>query len=258
MVLRRRPMSTHPPPLPAEPSPAFDREAAHYRRNWDSRPLVQIWRGRVLSAVLEGEGERLRVLDVGSGSGADSAVLRAAGCESLALEPSAGMRAVALERGVVALAGGLEQAAELASPDHDVVLLNFGVLNCVARIEELGATLARVLRVGGRVVLVWMSRHCPVESFARLARGQRPRRGRSTAIVAGQEIPVSWWSVGEVEAALGSAFRVRRVEALGLLVPAPDLGGCPGWRSEWDPWLSRWPILREWGDHTLLVAERLS
>lgn len=251
-------MSTPAPPEPGEPSPAFDREARHYRLNWDSRPIVQNWRGRVLAAVLADAPVGSSVVDVGAGSGADAAALEAAGCRVTAIEPSAGMRRVALERGVVACAGSFVDAPALAGPGHDRVLLNFGVLNCLLSLESLGPTLQALLRVGGRAVLVWMSRHCPVDTLSRLARGQRPRRGRAAAVVAGESIPVRWWRVSEVEEALGPAFRVRHVEAIGLLVPSPDLGGAPGRRSAVEPALASLPVLRGWGDHTLCIVERVS
>ncbi len=251
-------MSTPFPFAPVGASPAFDREALHYRLNWDTKPIVGIWRGRVLAEVLAGARCGVRVVDIGSGSGADAAALTAAGCSVTAVEPSAGMRAVAAQRGVNALAGDLAALPALVLAPFDVALLNFGVLNCVPALEGLEARLREMLVLGGRVVLVWMSARCPVDTLACLVRGRRPRRRRPQAIVAGRAIPVFWWSVAEVTAALGSSFRVRRVEALGLLVPSPELGGRPGLRSAIDPWLSRLPLLREWGDHTLLVAERVA
>ena len=195
---------------------------------------------------------------MGAGSGADAAVLAAAGCSVIAIEPSAGMRRVALERGVLARAGSFADAPALAGPGHDRVLLNFGVLNCFLSLDLLGPTLTALLRVGGRAVLVWMSRRCPVDTLSRLARGQRPRRGRPAAVVAGVSIPVRWWRVADIEAALGPAFRIRHVEAIGLLVPSPDLGGAPGRRSAFEPAVAALPVLRGWGDHTLGIVERVS
>ena len=256
MVLRRGRMSTSAPPGFAEPSPAFDAESAGYRVNWDSRPIVRNWRGRVLAAVMEGANAGMRVVDIGAGAGADTSALRASGCVVIAVEPSEGMRAAAATRGVLPLAGSLSSAPAQVGGGHDVVLLNFGVLNCISSLGGLREALAGMLAVGGRAVLVWMSPRCPVDTLARLVRGQRPRRGRPVAIVAGHPVPVSWWTVSEVTRALMPDFVVRRVEAVGLLVPSPDLGGEPGLRSAVEPWFARLPTLREWGDHTLLVAER--
>jgi SAM-dependent methyltransferase len=249
-------MSTSIAPTAREPSPAFDAEAVGYRENWNLRPIVRGWRGRVLAAVLE--GRPARVLDLGAGSGADAAALAAAGCAVTAVEPSPGMRDTAATRGLPLLAGSVGALPDTVGADYDAVLLDFGVLNCLPSLEPLGADLRARLRVGGRVILVWMSPTCPVEALSRAMRLQRPRRGRPVARVAGHAVLVRWWRVADVRAALGAAFVVHRVEALGLLVPAPELGGRPGRRSAIEPWIARWPRIREWGDHTLLVAERVA
>lgn len=253
MVLRPGIMSTKGTTDPAI-SRAFDREAGGYAARWERSPLVQYWRCRVLARVLGAVPAGGRVADLGCGPGADAAALSAAGLRVVGIDVSPGMVALARARGVAAEVGSWAEAPARLGGGHDACLSNFGVLNCLDSLGGLGAVVRALVRPGGHVVLVWMSRHCPAETVACLARGRRPRRGRPEADVRGVRVPLRWWSVAEVVAALGPGVTVRRVEALGLLDAPPDLGGRLGRRSAAEPWLSGWPGLRHLGDHTLLHA----
>ncbi len=174
----------------------------------------------------------------------------------MGLDVSGEMVARSRAHGVDAVAAPLQDAHLALGGDYDAVLCNFGVLNCLPSLEPLAAAIGGILRPGGQVFLVWMSRHCPADSLARLRRGLLPRRGRRQANVSGVEVPLRWWSVGEVVTALGPAFRVRGIEAIGLLDPPPDVGGTLGWRSAAEITVALLPGLRHLGDHTLVHAVR--
>lgn len=247
-------MSTTIGPSPAI-SHAFDREAEGYAATWDASPIVQIWRGRILAAVLTRVPSGGRIVDLGCGTGTDAVALRACGYAVRGVDASPGMVREARARGVDAEVGSWAEAARLGG-GHDAALSDFGVLNCAPDLGGPAAALAALVAPGGWAFLVWMSPRCPRETLARLARGQRPRRGRPTAQVAGVSVPLRWWTVAEVTAALHPAFTVEHVEAIGLLDTAPDLGGRPGRLTRWEPALAALPGLRTLGDHTLLVARR--
>ncbi len=235
---------------------AFDREAGGYAERWDSSPLVRLWRGRVLARVLAAVPPGARVADVGCGIGTDARLLQAGGRRVMALDASDEMAAHARLRGVVAVAAPLHQAPVVLGGSYDAVLCNFGVLNCLASLTALTTVVDGLLGPGGQVFAVWMSRHCPADSLARLGHGRLPRRGRPQATVSGVEVPLRWWSVAQVVAALGPSMRVRRVEAIGLLNPPPDLGGTLGWRSTAEAVVASLPVLCRLGDHTLVHAVR--
>lgn len=255
MVLRSGLMSTVPTRLPLS-SPAFDLEAVGYADRWDRSPIVQLWRGRVISRVVCGTQPGGRIADLGMGIGTDAFCLGAAGFRVVGLDGSPGMVAAARERGLTAQLGDLRDASGVLGDGFDSVLCNFGVMNCLDSLHVLCETLTTILRPGGRIFLVWMTPHCPVEAIARLIRLQRPRRGRSAARVAGVSVPLRWWSVDEVKKVLKPSFHTFSVEAVGLFDPPPDLGGRPGWRTRVEPRLAAVPVLRALGVHTLLVAER--
>ncbi|MSQ00586.1 MAG: methyltransferase domain-containing protein [Myxococcales bacterium] len=235
---------------------AFDREAGGYAERWDVSPLVQFWRGRVLARVLAAVPFGARVADLGCGIGTDARLLVAGGYRVMALDGSGEMVARARARGVPALVAPLAEAPSALGGGYDAVVCNFGVLNCLGSLAPLSAAVGGLLGPGGHIFLVWMSRHCPADSLARVRRGLRPRRGRRQATVAGVQVELTWWSVAEVVAALGRSVRVRRVEAVGLLDPPPDLGGRLGWRSAAEVRVASLPGLRHLGDHTLVHAVR--
>jgi hypothetical protein len=68
-------------------------------------------------------------------------------------------------------------------------------------------------------------------------------------------VPLTYLSARDVVAAL-PAFDLVHREALGALVPPPDLGGRPGWRTRVEPYVAAWPGLRDAGDHSVVVLRR--
>lgn len=258
MVLRPGIMSRIPTAMP-ETSRAFDRESEGYAARWDGSLIVPFWRARVLSRVLARTRPGGRIADLGLGTGSDARCLLAAGFGVAGIDASEGMVAAARSHGVDARFGRVEEASARLGGGFDTALCNFGVLNCLTTVSALSALareLALLVRPGGTAVLVWMSRHCPADTTARLLRLQRPRRGRLSAQVSGVRIPIAWWSARDVQRVLEHDFSVVSLEAVGLLDPPPDVGGRPGRRTAFEPWIAQLPGLRRLGDHTLMVLER--
>ncbi len=238
-------------------SHAFDREAGGYSARWNDVPLVQTWRARVLAAVVRAAPVPSRVIDVGCGDGADAAALAAGGYDVVGVDISPAMVRAARQRGVAAEVGNAAADGLLdgASP-FEVLLSNFGVVNCLPGLAGLVRNATRLVRPGGAVVVVSMGPWAVAEVLARLRRGRLPRRHRGTARVRGDLVPVTYWSPSGVVRAFGADFFVERVEALGLLVPPPDEGGQLGRRSRVEPAFARLPVLRSLGDHAIVVLRR--
>ncbi len=233
-------------------SHAFDREAEGYAVRWNSRLRVRHWRARIAAAAIAAMPPPGRLLDVGCGDGADACLFGAAGYEVHGIDISPGMVARASALGVQAEVG---EAERLPTETYDIVLANFGVVNCLDGLTGLVREATRVVRPGGVLILVTMCRHAPMESLARLARGRWPRRG-GVARVAGEQVPVYYRDPGELIAAFGEAFTAERVEAIGILVPPPDEGGEGARLAGLDALVSRLPIARRLGDHALVVLRR--
>jgi SAM-dependent methyltransferase len=224
-----------------------------------------------------------RVLEIGCGTGEDAVHLARRGVRVLATDASAGMLEVARAKidaaglaGVVELRRlDIEQLAALdaapgaalaAGAPFDGALSNFGALNCVADLRGAAAAgLARCLRPGAVAVLCLMGPWVPWEWLWFLGRGhparafRRLRPGGATW----RGTTIRYPSIGAVRRALAPAFRLRRVAALGALLP-------PTYAERWaarhprllrrlDLWERRaetWPPLPWLADHYLLELER--
>lgn len=257
---------------------AFDRLAPRYDAAC-AGPLFVRMRERVHATLAGAFAPGARVLEIGCGSGADTAFLSARQVHVVAADPAPGMIARARERlaglpargSVQFLRCGLNEVeAHLAPPAaFDGIFSDFGALNCVPRLSALGPLAARRLKPGGRVIVCLLSPTCAMEIGWFLLRGQ-PRRafrrlGRPPVMVdvEGVGVPTYYHRVRDVEAALGQGFALRRVTGLSVWVPPPYL------ESRWsalprparralaaiDAALSpHWPFNRL-GDHVLMEFE---
>jgi SAM-dependent methyltransferase len=232
----------------------FDEVAPAYADGWGAHPLARALRARVIATCAEFFPEGGRVADLGCGPGLDASVLLALGYRVVAADASPGMVAEARARGVDARVGDL--ADPPVEGPLDGALSDFGALNCLPSLAPFGAALADRLAPGAHAVLVVMGRHCVAESLALLARGRRPRRRDGPMAMGSRTVTVRYLTAGQVRDEIGPAFVLARVEALGALVAPPDLGGRVGRRARLEPFVARLPLLREAGDHTLLVFRR--
>jgi SAM-dependent methyltransferase len=161
---------------------AFDPLAAGYDATFTNTRIGRLLRDRVWSYVDPLVGPGTRVLELNCGTGEDAVHLAARGADVMATDIAAEMVAVtrrkADDRGVgervVTAQVAIESLDVLAAEPFDLVLSNFGGLNCVADPRPLGATLARLVRPGGIAVLVVMGPVVPWEWGWFLAR-RRPR-----------------------------------------------------------------------------------
>ena len=139
---------------PSEVSQMFDAVAGRY----DAMNRVMTlgressWRRAVEEAVAAHPG--LRILDLAAGTGASTAPFAKAGADTIACDFSAGMLAEGRRRhpDLTFVAG---DALRLPFDDgaFDVVTVSFGLRN-VSSVEGALAELARVARLGGRLVVL--------------------------------------------------------------------------------------------------------
>lgn len=241
---------------PSETLHAFDRHARGYAASWGRNGLARAMRARVVSVCARVFPTGARVLDLGCGPGLDAAVLTALGYRVTAVDASAGMVAEARTRTLDARRADLGDLSPLrAEAPFDGALSNFGALNCLPALDGFARELHALLRPGAHAVLVTIDRRCPAEVLALLARGRRPRRRDGTIGLEGLQIPIRYLAAADVVAALHGFELVHR-EALGALMPPPDLGGRSGLRARLEPHVAGWPVVRDAGDHALLVLRR--
>ncbi len=218
-----------------------------------------------------------RILEIGCGTGVDTAFLAGMGAKMVACDPSEEMLSRTRRRLTMAgigdrvgiLSCGLEALPQfLDALDHaegfDAVVSNFGALNCVGTLDALGAIGCRHLRPGGAMILGLIGRTCLWETLYFTARGEvskasRRRRPSVAVPVAGVDVPTFYHRRADVHCCLGAGFRLDAAIGIGVMVPPPYLE--PRWQrlpiairraaAGIDRVAASWPLVNQLGDHTL-------
>lgn len=261
------------------PAPAaFGPLAADYDADFSCTALGRILRRRVWRRLAQNFAPGQHVLELACGTGEDAIWLARQGIQVTATDGSGEMvrivREKVLQQGlddriearVLTLQSITGRETRLDDRRFDGAFSDFGGLNTVDDWRSLAKGLARLVRPGGRLVLVPMGPLCPWEIGWHLAHGQpqnalRRFRNPAEARVGEQNIPIWYPSPGRLRHAFRPWFRSLTVESLGFWLPPSYLGRL----------LTRWPEL--WiglsgleaatarltaglGDHYILVLER--
>ncbi len=229
----------------------FDDEAADYDATFSSSLLGSAMRRAVWRRLELGFAPGDRVLDLGCGTGEDAVYLARRGVRVVATDHSAAMVEVARQKVSDAGLGAMVDVRRLAieelstaagalGPPFDGALSNFGALNCVADLQAATRGLAATLRPGATAVLCVMGPLVPWEWAWFLLRG-RPReafRRLRSGGVRWRGLEVRYPSVRTLRRAFEPAFRLRRVAAVGALLPP----------SYAEPWAAKHPRTVAWLD----------
>lgn len=256
-------------------SAAFDRAAAGYDAEFTDSVTGRAQRALVRRHLARGLTRPSEILELNCGTGADALWLADHGHRVLATDISPAMVGQVLTKA----AGRPDVAAQvLATEDlgqlegsFDLVFSNFGGLNCVApdSLTALAHDLARLVRPGGRAVLVVMPRFCLWESLYGLVRGnarlaRRRWDGGPVEAHLGQDQSFQVWYPSPHAFARAFRFGFRHVATrpIGFAVPP----------SAMEPWAARVPRLvsvaatldaflpgafAAAADHALIELERL-
>jgi SAM-dependent methyltransferase len=167
---------------------------------------------------------------------------------------------------------GIQAIADLAPATFDGAYSDLGPLNCVPDLNDAARGLSAVIRPGGFLVASVIGRVCPWELALFAARGQWARarlrfaRGAVPVPLNGHTVWTRYFSPAEF-ATIFRRFGFQTVEQRGLsvFVPPPYMDGFAarhprliGALARLDKTTGGWPVLRGWGDHFLIVMQRLS
>jgi len=206
----------------------FDRLASRYDETWTDTPVGRIQRNAVwreLDRLVKPHG---RILDLGCGTGEDALHFMQAGAIVETLDGSPAMVEAARRRGVNARLLRIEQISELAG-SFDLVLSNFGALNCVQDLAALREPLARLIHSGGALAICVMNRLCIWEIAYYAARGQFKKASRRWAgeTEASSGLRVYYPSARTIKLAFSPGFRLIRDLGVGVAVPPSYVNGVP-------------------------------
>jgi SAM-dependent methyltransferase len=259
---------------------AFDSVAADYDGPSGNNSLIQQLRAQTMAAVTRYVPPGSRLVDLGCGTGLDAAHLAQHGYSVTAIDWSPEMvrrtqqRAVAagLEARLAARHLGLQAVGQLPANAYDAAYSDLGPFNCVPDLAEAARGLAQVIRPGGYLIASVIGRTCPWELALFAAKGHWARArlrfapGPVAVPLNGHTVWTRYFSPSEFTAIFQRVgFQRRELRGLSLLVPPPYMDAFAGRHARLTAALTRldhtlggWPVLREWGDHFLIVMQRLT
>lgn len=258
---------------------AFDSVAPTYDRSNTENAVLSAMRARVMALVREHASPGSTLLDLGCGPGADAVSLARAGYRIVAVdwapemvrEAQARITREGLGRVVEVRHLGIHEIDRLEGPVFEAAYSNFGPLNCVPDLDRAARAIYGRLRPGGALIASVIGRICPWELAVYVLRGDLRRAAVRFARhfvpvpLNGRTVWTRYYSPREFADALeGAGFRQRALRALGLMAPPPYLCAAAarhprliGGLLRLDDRVAGWPGLRQWGDHFLMVLERL-
>lgn len=257
---------------------AFDSVAADYDGPRGNNPLIQDMREEMWRWLDATFAPASRLIDIGCGTGLDAVRMARLGHQVTATDWSPRMvqrthdRAVSeqLQAHVQAMAVGAQRLSCIAGAgSYDGAYSNLGPLNCAPDLSEVSRECARLVKPGGALVFSVIGRVCPWEIAHYLRRRQWGRvklrfaRGFVPVNMNKHTIWTHYYRPQEFYRAFEREFALSHFRALCLAVPPPYLGRLrerhPRWHHRlWrlDRRVAGWPLLRNIGDHFLIVMRR--
>jgi SAM-dependent methyltransferase len=221
------------------PAQAFDAVADVFDQRFGAWRSVAAQRRAVRGELLLAFPQGSSLLEIGGGTGDDAAWMTRQGRTVFLTDASPAMVQVARQRlGERAVVCPAEQLHELDEPLFDGAFSNFAALNCVPDLRPVASGLQRLVRPGGRVVLVLFGTCPPGEVIVQLLRRDVPAAFRRRQLTAparlgGREFVVHYHRPREVIRAMAPWFRFAGRRGIGVCVPP----------SAAEPWISAHPHL---------------
>lgn len=256
---------------------AFDGVAGDYDGPRGNNALVRKMRRRMWATVTGLFPSGARLADLGCGTGIDAEHFGRLGYRVVAMDASPEMvrrtrrrvRVAGLEEGVTVRQLGIQDLDSLGDARFDGMYSNLGALNCVPDLHVAAAECARHLRPGGMLVFSIIGRLCPWETIFYLLTGRprravvRLRRGMVPVVMNGGIVWTRYHTPREFFRAFESRFDLTHYRALALFAPPPYLirlyvkaGACCDALSRLDDRVGHRPLLRDAGDHFLMVLTK--
>jgi ubiquinone/menaquinone biosynthesis C-methylase UbiE len=252
--------------MTAAPPAVFDSIAASYDDLWTCKPAGVLQRQAVWRQVDPLIERGHRVLDLGCGTGEDAVHFAGLGASVLALDVSSGMVARAREKGANAHVMRAEDVGKMQGAfgliSFDLILANFGVLNCVRDLSHLREPLSRLVRPNGHLAICLMGRFCLWESgyYGFQGKFRKAARRWFGETKASLGLKVFYPLVRQVRDALSPDFDLCTDTGIGVCVPPSFVPALPAGLlrtfGRIDQRIAGMVAARIVADHRLLVFQR--
>lgn len=216
------------------------------------------------------------VLDINCGTGIDAAALAGRGFRVVGADISPGMLREAAKKAanrsglrLEFLESSFDDLSVLSGRSFDLVLSNFGGLNCTDTPEAVFERVAAVTRPGGWFIVVFMPRVSLWEIVAGLARFdfrtaiRRMRMSAASTGFRGKTFPVFYFTVRTILHRASRWFAPRSIRGVWVISPPPH---AESFRRRFprlsvfltwvDQIITGFPFLRAIGDHVMILFER--
>jgi ubiquinone/menaquinone biosynthesis C-methylase UbiE len=218
----------------------FDMIAKNYDADFTNSAIGKLQRSKVWACLVPLLNERktpLRILEINCGTGQDALQLAGIGHSVVATDASPAMIDIAKEKLQKEHPGITQQPQfmvcsfaslheKLAPQKFDLVLSNFGGLNCISNkeIAALGQQLFSLLTEKGMLVVTVMGNCCLWEivhycSQAKLRTAFRRLKKTVDFSAGGQSMPVYYYSPGALQNLLSPEFVLQQQLPVGLFIP---------------------------------------
>jgi len=257
---------------------AFDSVAADYDGPSGNNALIQRLRARTMAAVTKFAPPGSPIIDLGCGTGLDAVLLALQGYRVTAIDWSPEMvrrtqdrvsRAGLTER-VTVQHLGIHQLDQLPASSFAAAYSDLGPLNCIPDLAAAAQLIANTLQPGGLLIASVIGKICPWELALFTVKRDWPRarlrfeRELVPAPLNGLTIWTRYYTPREFQSLFATAgFKSIYLRALGVLVPSPYMltfaerhPRLIDFLQGVEDYVAGWPVLREWGDHFLIVMEK--
>jgi ubiquinone/menaquinone biosynthesis C-methylase UbiE len=258
----------------------FDNAAASYDRDFTfsetgKRQREVVWNYLDRDSFLQ---KPKIILEVNCGTGEDALWLAARGHSVIATDSSGGMLDEAKKKQRIKMVippqflrlDMKEEAWRWPDASFDMVFSNFAGLNCfnAPELQRIFDNMHRLLKPGGRLVMILFGKYCLSETFYFLWKGKAGAAMRRWshkpvhASVEGSDVPVFYYSSGQIASML-PGFRLLKKFAVGLFLPPSYLDGSfkkhpklAGLSMMMEKSIGKSGLLSAFGDHILLNFEK--
>lgn len=240
--------------------------------------LGKLLRARVWEELAKHFEIGQHILDLACGTGEDAVWLAQQGMQVTATDGSIEMvrkaKAKAEAKGIghkvdvkqVSLQEITNYQSPITNLHFDGAYSNFGGLNVIGDWRPLAEGLSKIVKPGGKVILVPMGPFCPWEVLWYLGHGQakvafRRFRQQASAQIGDSIIPIWYPTAKRLKSEFAPWFEHLHTESLGLWLPPSYLSH---FVNQWPKLfivlnhfekLSAW-LTKGWGDHYIIVFQR--
>ncbi len=217
---------------------SFNNIAQNYDSRDNQNPIIQWMRGIVHKVYLQHIPSGSKVLELNAGTGVDAVFLAGKGMNVYSTDISDEMIDIIeakvkskKAKNIKAAALSFDEIDKVTDSNFDVVISNFGGLNCINDFSKLTNDLAQKLKPGGLFIAVVMNKICPWEIFyyiITLNFREAFRRFAKNGIMAelnGEKVLTYYFTPKKFYRSFSQNFTVQKIYALGYYTPPPYLIG---------------------------------